>query len=296
MPSYPFITVDVFTDRQFGGNPLAVFTDARGLTDRQMQQLATEFNYSESTFVLPPADPAHTARVRIFNPTAEMPFAGHPNVGTAFVLAQIRSGLPDTLRFEEGAGLVSLTLERNPDGTARGASITAPQPLSTGGELSSEDTASCLGLAASAILTKVHRPVVASVGMPFLIAEVAPDALSEASPNLDAFKQVTTRFRSHGDGLEIFFYCRDDARRVRARMFGPLAGTIEDPATGSASAALVALLLQRSGGDELVVDISQGVEMGRPSRIGARAWRTPEGIRSSVRGEAVMVFRGEAIL
>src|ERR671921_52951 len=106
MRSFSFVTVDVFTDRRFGGNPLAVFPDAQGLSDGEMQSLAAEFNLSETTFVLPPADPANSARVRIFNRTAEMPFAGHPNVGTAYVLARLGLVAGDALRFEELAGTV----------------------------------------------------------------------------------------------------------------------------------------------------------------------------------------------
>ncbi|MFJ5368287.1 PhzF family phenazine biosynthesis protein, partial [Bosea sp. CER48] len=106
MPSYPYETVDVFTDKPFGGNQLAVFTDARGLSDAQMQALAAEMNYSETTFVLPPEDPANDARVRIFHRTAEMPFAGHPNVGTACVLARHGRDRDGVLRFEQMAGLV----------------------------------------------------------------------------------------------------------------------------------------------------------------------------------------------
>ena len=117
MRSFSFVTVDVFTDRRFGGNPLAVFPDARGLTDTEMQALAAEFNLSETTFVLPPADPANTARVRIFNRKSEMPFAGHPNVGTAFLLASAgtyhgRAIAGDRLVFEEIAGLVPLDIGR----------------------------------------------------------------------------------------------------------------------------------------------------------------------------------------
>src|SRR5919107_5021605 len=106
MPAFRFVTVDVFTDRRFGGNPLAVFPDARGLSDADMRALAAEFNLSETTFVLPPEDPANTARVRIFTPAGEIPFAGHPNVGTAFVLAREGHGREGVLRFEETAGLV----------------------------------------------------------------------------------------------------------------------------------------------------------------------------------------------
>src|SRR5690349_4683774 len=135
MTSVGYVTVDVFTSSRFGGNPLAVIPDARGLSDDAMAAIAREFNYSETTFVLPPADPANTARVRIFTPTSELPFAGHPNVGTGYVLGRLESlfGKPtgNELRFEENAGLVVVELFR--DGTeVTGAAITAPQPLSLG--------------------------------------------------------------------------------------------------------------------------------------------------------------------
>src|SRR6201995_227964 len=117
MPTYGFVTVDVFTDRRFGGNPLAVFPDAVGLSDGDMQSLAAEFNLSETTFVVPPADPANTARVRIFNRTSEMPFAGHPNVGTGWVLAGLGRDRDGVLRFEEIAGLVEANVERNGGGS-----------------------------------------------------------------------------------------------------------------------------------------------------------------------------------
>src|SRR6478672_8164516 len=128
MPRFSFVTVDVFTDRRFGGNPLAVFPDARGLGDADMQSLAAEFNLSETTFVLPPADPANTARVRIFNRKAEMPFAGHPNVGTGWVLARQGRAENGRLRFEEIAGLVEVE-------AGEAVTIAAPQPLSLGPEM-----------------------------------------------------------------------------------------------------------------------------------------------------------------
>src|SRR5436190_19568983 len=130
MPAYSFVTVAVSTDRRFGGNPLAVFPDARGMSSSDMQALAAEFNLSETTFVLPPADPANTARVRIFNRKAEMPFAGHPNVGTGWVLAGLGRDRDGLLRFEEIAGLVEVRVE-----SAGVITIAAPQPLSLGTEM-----------------------------------------------------------------------------------------------------------------------------------------------------------------
>lgn len=297
MRSYPFLTVDVFTGDRFGGNPLAVILDARGLSDREMQQLATEFNYAESTFVLPPDNPAHTAKVRIFNRVNEMPFAGHPNVGTALVLAWTRQGLGDQLVFEEKAGLVHITLGRGAGGVAESASINAPESLSTGVTLPVETIAACLGLAPGDIRTGTHPPMSASVGMPFVHVEVSPDALSRTVPQPGPWQQTLERYREElNRELAVFHYAHAGNGKLRARMFAPEMGIWEDAATGSASAALVALLLSRSEAPELVLDISQGVEMGRPSRIAARAWRTGEGIRSSVAGGAVTVFRGEAML
>jgi trans-2,3-dihydro-3-hydroxyanthranilate isomerase len=148
-----FFTVDVFTDRPFGGNPLAVVPDARGVTAAQMQAIAAEFNLSETTFVLPPEDPAHTAQVRIFTPRAELPFAGHPNVGTAFVLAAVadaagavRPADGDTMLFEEKAGLVAVTLLRD-GATVSGARLAAPQALVRGEEIDSETVAAACSLA-----------------------------------------------------------------------------------------------------------------------------------------------------
>ena len=123
-----YITVDVFTDRAFGGNPLAVVLDAGGLSTAQMQAIASEFNYSETTFVLPPRDPAHDAQVRIFTVNREIPFAGHPNVGTAFVLATQAAKPPARLLFEEQAGLVAVEILQE-QGRVVGAELTAPQPL-----------------------------------------------------------------------------------------------------------------------------------------------------------------------
>ena len=123
MPAYEFVTVDVFTDRRFGGNPLAVFPDARGLTAEQMQALAAEFNLSETTFVLPPENPQNHARVRIFTTRTELPFAGHPNVGTGYVLARRMDKPPEHLVFEELAGLVRVHLLRDADGSIGGARI-----------------------------------------------------------------------------------------------------------------------------------------------------------------------------
>src|SRR5258708_8638207 len=140
-----YITVDVFTDRAFGGNPLAVVLDAGGLSTTQMQAIALEFNYSETTFVLPPQKPANDAQVRIFTVGYEIPFAGHPNVGTAFVLAMLAATPPERLLFEEQAGLVPVEILME-QGRVAGAELTAPQPLNRLSQVSVEQAAACLSL------------------------------------------------------------------------------------------------------------------------------------------------------
>ena len=297
MRTVPYVTVDVFTDRRFGGNPLAVFTDARGLSDAEMQALAAEMNYSETTFVLPPADPANTARVRIFNRVQEMPFAGHPNVGTGCVLASLGRDRDGVLRFEEPAGLVEVKVERGADGTLRGAHIAAPQPLSLGDELPADAIAACAGLSQSDLVLTRHRPRMASVGLAFCMAEVTPEALTRATPNLAAF-QALAHDSGQQDRLSLHLHCYAQAggNRLRTRMFAPISGTWEDPATGSANAALAALLLSLSDAPSAAYEIAQGVEMGRPSLLIAAARRTPDGIRATVGGGCVWVMRGEATL
>lgn len=295
MRTYSFVTVDVFTDRRFGGNQLAVFPEASGLSDAEMQDLAAEFNLSETTFVLPPADAAHTARVRIFNTTAEMPFAGHPNVGTGYVLARLGRASSDVLLFEELAGIVEVEVSRGTDGTPTGARIAAPQPLSLGTELPVDAIAACAGLAVSDISTAAHPPMVVSVGNPFVVAEVAGEALSAAAPDVGAFRRTVEATPALQGRLALYLYTQE-GDRLRARMFAPLAGTFEDAATGSAACPLAALRLSLSGGERGAFDIVQGVEMGRPSLLQATAWRAGDGIRASVGGGCVPVLRGEVEL
>ncbi len=273
MTSLPYVTVDVFTRTPFAGNPLAVIPDARGLTDSQMQSIAAEFNYSESTFVLPPADATNTARVRIFTPTDELPFAGHPNVGTGFVLGRqaelFGRAVPDALRFEERAGLVDIALIREA-GQVVGARIAAPRPLDIAHVIDAETVAACASLDVADLLPGGMAPVMASVGLPFALAEVASlEALARARPNEAAFALADRRYPTSDDHFALFLFHRLSADHLRARMFAPLSKTSEDPATGSAAAALAARILslrpERDLEARLVVD--QGIEMGRPSQI-----------------------------
>ncbi len=182
-----YVTVDVFTDRAFGGNPLAVVLDADGLSTAQMQAIATEFNYSETTFVLPPADKGNDANVRIFTVRSELPIAGHPNVGTAFVLATRAATPPARLKFEEKAGLVPVEILTD-QGRVVGSEFAAPQPLQKGATVDAKEAAAILSLAASDIKTDRHPPQIASVGLPFVIVEVASrEALKRAKPDAAAF-------------------------------------------------------------------------------------------------------------
>jgi trans-2,3-dihydro-3-hydroxyanthranilate isomerase len=295
MRTYPFVTVDVFTTQRFSGNPLAVFPDARGLSDAEMQSLAAEFNLSETTFVLPPDDPAHTARVRIFTPAQELPFAGHPNVGTGYVLAQQGRDRDGVLRFEELAGLVEVRVERDGAGAVTGATIAAPQPLSLGARLPAETVAACAGLLPADVVTAAHEPVVASTGTPVVFAEVSATALAKAAPDVGGFRRALAQHPALEGNLLLYLYVRD-GERLRARMFAPLAGVPEDPATGGAATPIAALLLSLTEEDRIAYDIVQGVEMGRPSLLRATARRTPDGIRATVGGGCVPVLRGEALL
>ena len=290
MKTYEFVTVDVFTDRRFGGNPLAVFPDAQGLSDSEMQSLATEFNLSETTFVLPPADSANTARVRIFNRSAEMPFAGHPNVGTGWVLAGRGRAKEGVLRFEEIAGLVEVKVESDI------VTIAAPQPLTLGPEMPVDLLAGCVGLATEEVLVTAHQPVMASVGNSFVVAEVTPGGLTRAAPDLSRFRDAHAAFPALGPRrLPLYLYAHD-GKGLRARMFSPLSGTVEDAATGSAATPLAALLLSLTDEQERRYDIVQGVEMGRPSLLLASAHRAADGIRAAVGGGCVPVLTGDVSL
>ena len=292
-----YITVDVFTNRAFGGNPLAVVLDAGGLSTAQMQAIASEFNYAETTFVLPPRDGAHDAQVRIFTVNKELPFAGHPNVGTAFVLAIQAAKPPARFLFEEGAGLVPVEILTD-GGRAVGAELTAPQPLKKLTSFRAEQAAACISLSAADVRTDRHPPLIASVGLPFLMVELASrDALRRAKPDTTAFART---FPCDGSDA-IYFYTRDVPAAelpcdLQARMFFPgSSGLTEDPATGSATVAAAALLADLSGerDGELKLRVGQGVDMGRPSLLATRV-RKANGVVASahVGGACVQMMEG----
>ncbi|HWW20587.1 MAG TPA: PhzF family phenazine biosynthesis protein [Steroidobacteraceae bacterium] len=292
-----YVTVDVFTQRVFGGNPLAVVFDAAALRTTQMQAIAAEFNYSETTFVLPATAPGCAVQVRIFTPRAELPFAGHPNVGTAVCFAREceRQNLviPEPLVFEELAGPIRITVLRDA-GRISGAEISAPSPLSIGASIGAKDAAQCLELAASDIAAQIHAPCVVSVGLPFLVVELASrSALARAAPNLEAHQRLLPAVGTDG----VFAYTRGAGEgELHARMFAPVGGIREDPATGSASAALIGLLasLRTAHTEERSWRIEQGVEMGRPSLICGRTEKRSGNVAGvHISGGAVPVMQGQ---
>jgi trans-2,3-dihydro-3-hydroxyanthranilate isomerase len=292
---YRYYTCDVFTETRFGGNPLAVLPWAEGLSPQQMQQIAREFNFAESAFVFPPKA-GQTRHVRIFTPVREVPFAGHPNVGTAFVLAsagefgEIRSSR--TVTFEEEAGLVSVTVHEA-QGKIASCELAAPQSLSLGKTISVQLLAAAVSLSAEDIVTETHQPQVGSVGLPFVITQLRDrSALQRARANISGLEALGAA----GVWPIVHLYTRaSDGFDIRARMFAPLAGVPEDPATGSANCALAGLLAhyneQPSGSFRW--RIAQGVEMGRPSVLVARAEKRDGVVHGTwIGGAAVLVSEG----
>lgn len=267
--------VDVFTRQRFSGNPVAVIHDAGGLDGATMQAIAREFGFSETTFILEPETPDATARVRIFTPFDEIPFAGHPNIGTAFVIASeatvAASRTGRDMRFEELGGIVSVRLIIEAAGVA-GAEITAPEPLRRLGSVAPDLMAQCLGVPVQAIRADRWAPCVASVGLPFAFVELASlDSLSAVVSDSAAFRKASTVGPRTVDGFAVCAFVvigeGDNGMTLRTRVLSPLGHPPEDPATGSASGALGALLSGSRHDRPRRYEILQGVEMGRPSEI-----------------------------
>jgi trans-2,3-dihydro-3-hydroxyanthranilate isomerase len=267
-----FVTLDVFTTQPLAGNPLAVVLDADGLDGEAMQRIAREFNLSETVFVLPPEDERHRARVRIFTPGRELPFAGHPTVGTAVLLA-LRDGAAgaDARAFglEETIGVVSCIVERDGErsGSARFRVPRLPQVWGEGKDVA--EVAWALGLDPEEIGFDRHLPSRHSAGVAFDFVPVRSlDAIARARPNGEAFAKVF----GDTDHPAAYVYTRETAaaeNHFHARMFAPSFGIGEDPATGSAAAAFAGVLMQFEplGDGEHSFVIEQGYEMGRPSEI-----------------------------
>jgi trans-2,3-dihydro-3-hydroxyanthranilate isomerase len=292
-----FVTVDVFTDRKFGGNPLAVVPDARGLATEQMQAITAEFNLAETTFVLPPQDAAHTAQVRIFTPRAELPFAGHPNIGTAFVLASegVSHGrkVSHPIVFEEKAGLVRLDPIKQGSAVV-GARLAPPQPVVRREDFAVDVAAAAISLVGGDIETAHHRPCFASCGIPMAFAELKTRAaLAAARPRTEIFSEHITADRATG----FLVYVKDQSEGfdLQARMFAPLYGVPEDPATGSANVILAGLLasLRPEADLKLELRIGQGFDMGRPSALEAVAEKHDgKVVALSIGGRCVPMMRG----
>ncbi|MFZ1814731.1 MAG: PhzF family phenazine biosynthesis protein [Rhizobiaceae bacterium] len=295
-----FHTVDVFTTKRFAGNPLAIVDDADALTTPQMQAIAREFNLSETIFVLSPQYAAHSAKVRIFFPTAETPFAGHPTIGCAIHLAlKANPGDGDfetLITLEEGAGLVPVRAWRK--GGVVGAQFTAPVIPHAGGgkDPVAAMVASALGLDVSAIGFSRHKPAQWQGGAHCLFVPVGDVAdLKAARPCEPAWSQMV----SHVGADLVYVYTRDPAAVpgiYNSRMFAPTVGIPEDPATGAASAILAAQLLASGELQEGLNSFSlrQGYEMGRPSYIGLEI-DVLAGRISAVRiaGSSVKVSQGQ---
>ncbi|MEK6438092.1 PhzF family phenazine biosynthesis protein [Pseudonocardia sp. T1-2H] len=286
MPNLRFDVVDVFTDRAYAGNPLAVVHGADSLTPEQMQAVAAEFALSETAFALQPTEPGADYRLRIFTPARELPFAGHPSVGAAWVLARdgvIRRG--DVVQ-ECGAGLLPVHVDE------AGAQVTGGSP-EVGEDLDAALLATAVGLNPDDV-DGAAAPGVAAAGIPFAFLPVHDDAVARLEPDPEALSAQT-------DGLVglAVYSLSADATRVRLRMFAPDVGVAEDPATGSAAVALAVHLVDRGllePDGESAFTVSQGVEIGRPSTLhvtvraaGGRA------VGTAVRGGVVAVSRGELV-
>lgn len=286
MSATDYLVYDVFTGEAFGGNPLAVIPDAGRLDEADLQRIAREFNFSETTFVYPP-EAGGDAKVRIFTPTMEVPFAGHPTVGTALALHAL-GRVGSEMVLELGIGPIPVSVS---EGKAR---FVTKEPLSVWDGLEAARVAESVGLSADQIRCDRHAPVIAGVGFAFALAELTGmDALAAALPVTDVFRACDADWpvSSHYD---LLVYVRD-GDRIAMRMFAPLDGIPEDPATGSAAAALAAWL-GRLEGRSARFDIVQGVEMGRPSRIEAEV-TVEDGapVAVAIAGHAVRMMEGRLV-
>jgi trans-2,3-dihydro-3-hydroxyanthranilate isomerase len=292
--------VDVFTDRMFGGNPLAVVLDGRDVTDREMQALAREMNLSETTFVLPPDDPANDFRVRIFTPGRELPMAGHPTVGTAFVLAREKmlpaaTGDVLTIRLEEKVGLIPVRFEMK-DGVPDKIWMTQPRPTFGPAFPNAVVVAEMLGIDQAEIRNDLPIEVV-SCGVPFLFVPVRDLAtMRKLKFNRDLSYRTLASLGIH----EVFVFAMEvenPSSTVHSRMFAPELGVPEDPATGSASGPLGCYLVRYGvvpARPKASIVSEQGIEMGRPSFIHIEITQPADEITEvKVGGQTVFVGGGE---
>lgn len=268
-----YAILDVFTDTPLAGNALAVVVDAAGLDAARMQAIAGEFNLSETVFVLPAANPVHSARLRIFTPERELPFAGHPTVGTAVFLARTRlqggAGLQESvIILEESIGPIRCGVFINDDRSGHAIFDLPRMPSPVDARLDREALAAALGLVPSEIGFENHQPTVFSAGLPFAFVPVRDlEAIARAAANPAAWAAAFA-----GEASAAYLYCRETAasdRHFHARMFAPRFGIAEDPATGSAAAAFAGVVRRfdepPAGSHRYVIE--QGFEMKRPSLI-----------------------------
>lgn len=297
-----FYQADVFTSLPFGGNPVAVFPEAQGLDDDQLQQIAREMNLSETVFVLPPTDPAAVVRLRIFTPTQEIPFAGHPVLGTFYVLAQlgliaITDGVTRVMQ-ECNIGLFPVEIHAQ-EGLITRVVMTQPKPLFLGSVEESDDLfdiAKALGLSKNQIVDTKCPVMVVSTGLPVLIVPVRTlTAVRSIVPDAAAIVELCGRLGANG--IMVFTTVTvEPYAAVHTRMFAPSIGILEDPATGSASGAMGAYLVHNGLVEvgpmtELIVE--QGYEIARPSRILVQVESEDDAIQTvKVGGQCVMVVKG----
>jgi trans-2,3-dihydro-3-hydroxyanthranilate isomerase len=297
-----FYQADVFTGVPFGGNPVAVFPNAQGLNDFELQQIAREMNLSETVFVFPPTDQAAVVRLRIFTPTQEIPFAGHPVLGTFYVLAQlgliaVTDGVTRVMQ-ECNIGLYPVEIHVRDEQITR-VVMTQPKPLFLGTVDEMEDLlhiTKALGLPKYQIVDTKAPVMVLSTGLPVVIVPVrALTAVRSIEPHAAAIVEMCERFGTNG----IMVYTTmtvEDHTTVHTRMFAPAIGILEDPATGSASGAMGAYLVHNGlveVGPLTEIIIEQGYEIGRPSRILVQVESDDDAIQTvKVGGQVVMVVEG----
>jgi trans-2,3-dihydro-3-hydroxyanthranilate isomerase len=297
-----FYQADVFTGVPFGGNPVAVFPNAQGLNDFELQQIAREMNLSETVFVFPPTDQAAVVRLRIFTPTQEIPFAGHPVLGTFYVLAQlgliaVTDGVTRVMQ-ECNIGLFPVEIHAQ-EGEVTRVVMTQPKPLFLGSVEETEDLfhiAKTLGLPKYQIVDTKAPVMVVSTGLPVVIVPVrALTAVRSIEPDATAIVEMCERFGTNGILVYTMMTVEDQAT-VHTRMFAPAIGILEDPATGSASGAMGAYLVHNGLVEvglltEIIVE--QGYEIGRPSRILVQVESDDDAIQTvKVGGQVVMVVEG----
>lgn len=292
---YYFYTLDVFTEQIFGGNPLAVFPEAQGLSTEQMQAIAQELNLSETVFVLPPEQIDCNFKLRIFTPRAEIPFAGHPTVGTAYLLAHLGLVKPpqNIIALEEGVGKVLVTIHWE-NNHVKTTALSAAQLPEFSTVPKSLNIAELLNLNPED-LHQTFTPEVISCGLPFLYIPLQNlDALNRCSLNNSVWESL-----KNTDAAHIYPFAITDKNTIHARMFAPALGIAEDPATGSAATSLAGYLHKHLNNNQALEtwQIYQGIKMGRPSQLKLTIQRDNGVLQKiSVGGSSVLVSEGKMTL